>query len=102
MDPYGNAPCRRTATGDDALSPPPSPNLGDDMHWCTCDLCVPSTNAEENICCRAIAELVAKSNDDCIMRHINFPSVCLNTAVLEAAYYAFDELGEPMEGEVHK
>lgn len=63
---------------------------------------MPSTNAEENVCCRAIAEVVAKGNDDCITRHIDFSSVCLNTAVLEAAYYAFDELGERMEGEIHK
>ncbi|KAH7968552.1 hypothetical protein HPB52_009582 [Rhipicephalus sanguineus] len=72
------------------------------MRWCTCDHCVPSSNAEENVCCREIDEVVAKGNDDCITTHVDFPSVCLNPAVLEAAYYAFDELGVPIEGEIHK
>lgn len=61
-----------------------------------------STNAEENVCCREVTEVVAKGNEDCITRHPYFPSICLNPGVLEAAYYAFRELDMQIEGELHK
>ncbi|KAL1417808.1 hypothetical protein MTO96_006065 [Rhipicephalus appendiculatus] len=43
-----------------------------------------------------------KASHDCITRHVNFHSICFNPGVPEAAYYAFDELDVPIEGEIHK
>ncbi|KAH7968392.1 hypothetical protein HPB52_008251 [Rhipicephalus sanguineus] len=106
MDPYRDTPRRipATAVRDDAPSPdsPPSPGEGDDVRWCFCGHCLPSTNAEENVCCRVVPEVVAKGNDDCITRHADFSSVCLNAAVLEATFYILADFDVQMDAELHK
>ncbi|XP_049274178.1 P2X purinoceptor 7-like [Rhipicephalus sanguineus] len=102
VDPYGDTPCQTTSARDEEPPSTASRDLGDDMGWCTCGLCVASANPEENVCCMELEEVFAKGNEDYITRHAYFPSICLNPGVLEAAYYAFQELGVQIEGELHK
>ncbi|XP_037561720.1 P2X purinoceptor 7-like [Dermacentor silvarum] len=102
MDPYGDTQGRPTTTEDEDPASSPSPDRGDDIRWCACGRCVASASAEENVCCRDVGEVVAKGTDDCITRHSHFPGICLNPGVLEAAFYALQELGVRVEGELHE
>ncbi|XP_077552233.1 P2X purinoceptor 7-like [Haemaphysalis longicornis] len=102
-DPYESTPRRKVSRKDADPESPASPGRsGDEMNWCQCGLCVASPKPLENVCCRGIAKVVAKSNNDCITRHAYFPTLCLNPAVLEAVYWELESHGVPMPCELHR
>lgn len=66
-------------------SPPPLPGSGF-QNWCSCGICVPMSSALECICCRSVAEVVAKETDRSVTLNEDFGTLCLNVAVLQVAY----------------
>ncbi|KAH7976636.1 hypothetical protein HPB52_017067 [Rhipicephalus sanguineus] len=103
VDPYRDTPRRipATAVRDDAPSPdtPPSPGEGEGV--CVGTACEVPTQ-KKILCCRVMLEVVAEGNNDCITRHADLSSFCLNAAVLEATFYILTDFDVQMDVELHK
>ncbi|KAH6921107.1 hypothetical protein HPB50_027908 [Hyalomma asiaticum] len=56
----------------------------------------------EQVCCRAVPQVVRESPEGCVTRHEEFRSVCLSPAVLRALYWELQDHGVAVEGEVHR
>lgn len=54
--------------------------------------------AQQNLCCKDVAEVVAKEQDGCITGNEDFATLCLNTAVLRVAYvYVRNDMADDTE-----
>lgn len=65
-------------------------------------MCVASERPLENKCCVSIPQVVARGITTCITNHVDFPSLCLNAAVLEVVYRELVDSGVAMHHDQHK
>lgn len=60
---------------------------------CSCGNCTPMSTARECVCCHEVekVKMLFEELEDikCIIDHPGFPAACLNTYVLQIAYYQY-------------
>ncbi|XP_062588548.1 uncharacterized protein LOC134250211 [Saccostrea cucullata] len=64
--------------------------------WCTCGNCISMPTAAESVCCHEVEKIHHLFTDlnsevHCITAHPGFQPACLNTYVLQIAYYQYKQ-----------
>lgn len=80
------------------------------MCRCECGICQTMPTARECVCCCEIPEMVEKMLENlngnaavgCICSHDGFEPVCLNTWVLQTAYFAYRHSYGELEALTHE
>ncbi|XP_064464266.1 P2X purinoceptor 7-like [Ornithodoros turicata] len=71
-------------------------------NWCQCGSCITMPTEVECLCCKELGSTAEELQYDCITIHEDFKLLCLNTTVLEVAYFELPGQHEPMSAHIHK